>query len=569
MSQREREPGYEFCICHLEDRGKDAEKFWSEINKIFEDSENEKIDFRGFFFVPQKGEPKFNFSDKTFSKKVYFRGATFSKHVDFSHVTFSDYTDFSSVIFCENVNFRNCKFSESANFNSVVFSGISDFRGCEFSKGANFSGTIFSGKSNFQNTVFSKKVYFRGATFFEKIYFHRAIFSRKAYFQDSVFFKLVYFRDTTFSKKISLHGALFLGGCNFRDATFLEDAYFKKTVFSKKASFNNNKFSKDAHFDGTEFGGDASFRDVEFGGDANFRRVTFSKNAVFSASVFKGKARFQRSNFHSCEFRGAEFKEVYFKDAVFVNELDFFGVFIESYGKFINTVFSSGANIGGCDFGEPVKISFNRVNLSKTSFKNTDLSKINFENCTWAKIDKGFISIQRILGEENRRFGLYDEFKLREEKKEGKKPISDDYSFIETLNRQLKYNYEEKRNYPDAGEFYISEMEMRRLNPDTPTSKKVILTPYKVLGLYGEAIARPIFWFTTLILFSTFEFHHIGDSNMIWVESFKTALRFAYLRPDFGTTKTFLEVLLGLFTSVIGVTLIALTVIGIKRQVRR
>lgn len=408
---------------------------------------------------------------------------------------------------------------------------IIDFRDKTFSQEVNFSGATFSQEVNFVNANFPEFTAFLFATFFQEVNFNGAIFSQEVRFGNATF------------KSANFWETKFYGNADFQNATF-KSANFWYATFYKDVNFRNATFYKDV---GSE-----------------------QANVKFKQTIFKGKARFQKSVFEiPSSFKGAEFNKVYFKNANFEKKLDFSEVFIESYAKFTKTKFRSEVEFRECDFGEPVKISFNSVNLSNTSFKNTDLSKINFENCTWAKIDKGFISIQRILGEENRRFGLYDEFKLREEKKEGKKPISDDYSFIETLNRQLKYNYEEKRNYPDAGEFYISEMEMRRLNPDTPTSKKVILTPYKVLGLYGEAVARPIFWFTILILFSTFEFHHIGDSNIIWVESFKTALRFAYLRPDFDSTRTFLEVLLGLFTSVIGVTLIALTAIGIKRQVRR
>jgi len=74
----------------------------------------------------------------------------------------------------------------------------------------------------------------------------------------------------------------------------------------------------------------------------------------------------------------------------------------------------------------------------------------------------------------------------------------------------LKDNYEHQGNYPDAGDFYIGEMEMRRLNPSTNRLERFLLTLYRYLSLYGEDYRLPPLWILLWLFFGSVLMGTIG-----------------------------------------------------------
>jgi uncharacterized protein YjbI with pentapeptide repeats len=351
--------------------------------------------------------------------------------------------------------------------------------------------------------------------FTEIVYFHSATFSCDVSFTRAKFLKTVSFADVEF-----------FGFAGFRDADFFGDTFFNDAIFHGECLFMIAEFADRVLFPNAAFLDDVDFGGAKFFKAALFPGSVFEQNALFSSVDFSGETKFEKAVFSSAYFNNTRFS-----DSVNFYETDF-----AEHVSFLHV-----------DFDVEEKAKFHKTNLTKASFLYTDVSKLNFLDPEWP-IVKGKLF--------NRR-ACYDETENK------------DYPAIESVYRQLKHNYEENRNYPVAGDFYIGEMEMRRKNPNTRKTEKLLFDCYKVLGLYGESFKLPVFWFIILLTFSTFEFQYIGDSNMTWIKSFKTALKFSYLRPDFNDTKTFLEVFLGLFTSVFGVVLIAMSAIGIKRKVRR
>ncbi len=92
---------------------------------------------------------------------------------------------------------------------------------------------------------------------------------------------------------------------------------------------------------------------------------------------------------------------------------------------------------------------------------------------------------------------------------------------LEWLYRQLKDNYEKRRDFPQAGEFYYGEMEMKRLSRwyrrFTPFS---LTTLYWALSGYGERTFRALAVFVILLIAASF---------------FATVPRCKFIRADYTT----------------------------------
>lgn len=137
---RETEGNNQHCICHLEDKKKDSEKFWKEFDKIRK-SNLDLLDYSGFYFVQGKGKDFIFPEPDQINRDVSFEGAKFS--VDYGElvkVTFKGHVNFknaeflgdSYLIWCkfeDDVSFVNTKFANKVSFSNSTFYGLADFAG--------------------------------------------------------------------------------------------------------------------------------------------------------------------------------------------------------------------------------------------------------------------------------------------------------------------------------------------------------------------------------------------------------------------------------------------------------
>ncbi len=225
---------------------------------------------------------------------------------------------------------------------------------------------------------------------------------------------------------------------------------------------------------------------------ADFRDATFSGEAHFSGATFSGEADFFGATFsRGADFSGATFFKAYFSGAKFFGRTLF--ATLQDDNKIVR-VFSE-ANI---DFREVTinpldALSFRDADLRKCRFLDTDLRKVEITGATWSRVGN--------------RFGVYDEIAPLQDEEERQ------FSRIERLYRELKQNYEERRDYERAGDFHFGEKEMRRLNPDTPLTSKVLLNLYKLSSGYGERFLRPLLWAGVLLTLSTYGYLALGLSD--------------------------------------------------------
>ena len=97
------------------------------------------------------------------------------------------------------------------------------------------------------------------------------------------------------------------------------------------------------------------------------------------------------------------------------------------------------------------------------------------------------------------------------------------YETVEALYRDLRRNYEDSLRYPDGGDFYVREMEMKRLGRAPGTGllswlKRNIslLSVYWILSKYGESYDRALAWIVgSVLLFAFLRFIIIPSTSLV------------------------------------------------------
>ena len=434
-----------------------------------------------------------DFSKRTFKKTLNFSGAVIQGTLKFwksnfsgnFHVNFckAQFSDNSYLVFVEAnfsgtswVNFNQSRFSGEAgvNFSGATIGGeVSlEFSQVEFSKKACacFSRTLFSGKIKVRfgsNTKFSDESYAN---------FSKAIFSREA---------IANFRKTQFSDKAH---------ANFSSSSFSKNSYadFSYSNFSEESyvSFSNSKiFEKSKiNFFRTKFSSKAY---------VNISRAQFSNEAVidFSESQFSGET-------------WASLQKAHFLDR---SELSWINIFPSNHSQ---------PWFEAMKCAPSAKIRFESSNLSQASFYKADIEGFTFKNITWGKVRGGFIPRFVLKDEELFEINQKEELKKLDEnpelseaeKKKKKRELEIDYfRQVEILYRQLKRNYEEKRDYHGAGDFHFGELEMRRRQKTWFRQWTSLTLPYRLFSGYGEKWGRALLSFFIAVLLS-------AGLNLLWIQ---------------------------------------------------
>jgi hypothetical protein len=222
----------------------------------------------------------------------------------------------------------------------------------------------------------------------------------------------------------------------------------------------------------------------------------------------------------------------------------------------------------------PDVLIFQDADLRKITFRGTDLRKAEMTNVDWPeivwpkKMPKGFGWLR------SKRFGVYDEDSLQ-------KGRTHSFPHIERLYRELKQNYEDRRDYDRAGDFHYGEKEMRRKSPKTLARHWFPVWIYWWASGYGERCLRPLFWFVGLLLLSTFGYLYWGlepkgsSSRMVmtngWdcLKSVHYSLRvMILLKPDDLVPVGFGK-FMNTVQSVFGPVLIGLFALALRQRLKR
>jgi uncharacterized protein YjbI with pentapeptide repeats len=542
----------EYCIFHRPNKNeKEAEEFWRKFFDRFKPEEEkieggkirrfvfkEDLDCSGYVFPASFGETGMvvrtheharPFCYSIFKGNVDLSEATFSGDVDFSYAKFEKKAVFSWTKFSGDVIFLGTKFSRVAVFSNAKFEGKAFFSGATFSRAlfikatfsetADFSGTEFEKKAFFLGTKFSGNVHFSYAKFEKNMDFSEAKFSRVAVFSNAEFSGDVIFVKTNFS------AADFIGTkfsrALFIKATFSETADFSGTEFEKKADFSYAKFSGDVHFSYAKFSEEAVFSNVKFEKESDFLGATFSGNVDFSGANFEEKSDFSEAKFE---------KSVLFSNTRFYKFLNFLRTKFPTLKDDAEDILSY-ASFRSVYFEHPEWIVFDGVEgKAKISFINTDISRVVFRNCSFDFLyDEFLLKNRKKLEEElkvveerinsieksiRERIYSVKEFKALKDRRKLEYEL-DCLTLDNVLSviRMLRENFDYYMRYEESGRLFVKEMDLKRdyLRKGGAEKRRFAdkisryvewfaYSLYRIMGLYGESIARPIFWIPVIII---------------------------------------------------------------------
>lgn len=346
----------------------------------------------------------------------------------------------------------------------------------------------------------------------------------------------------------SFIGFVFPASFAFKNALFSRNAVFLSSKFNGKVEFHNATFTGKAVFNGATFSADATFRSAKFNEDASFDGTQFTHNVSFKDAKFLSRTLFAP---------GKEDGEVIqiFPGADSAAECDFRNAIIDP----------------------PDSLIFRDVDLTKCRFQGTDLRKVEFTGVEWPQIvsKKWPKIIRKTWPTIGRRFGVYDEIAPLPEGQ------TRAWHHIERLYRELKQNYEDRRDYERASDFHYGEKEMRRRNPQTSWGLRVLLSIYWLLSGYGERYVRPLICATVVLLVGAVLYMCLGLSPKSggptldvmsawdWLRSAFYSFRvMTLLRPDDLAPIRYAK-LVHAFQSLSGPVLLGLFALAVRQRLKR
>jgi hypothetical protein len=441
---------------HSRDPNKDNRAFQLEIEEILRkaESNNGVADFRGFVFVEA------NYLGRTLKPSCIFSGAVFTQEADFRGATFA-----------QDAHFHGARFMQIANFRGATFTQIAHFSEATFTQGAQFRVSTFLQDANFSEATFTRDAHFGKATFTGDAHFDQGAFAQDA---------------------------------NFSEATFTRDAHFGKTMFQEDAGFSAAKFMRDAHFGQATFSQQSDFSEAIFAQDAHFRDVTFTEETNFNEAKLNQLADFRDAKFRDISrFRRTRFRGDPGLLAFPVHSSARAGAPTKDEGRLPGPVFTR------TKFENPQNVDFYQTYLGQALLHNCDVSNLSFSDVTWRRRGRGagrlMVFDEEIeLGADDPGAGLKKNPDYRWDLTEALRPGHGDpnersYSLIAEIYQQLNKNYDERRDYLAAGDFYYGEMEMKRLAG--PQRIPVfrwwhqnlgLVAWYKYASAYGESYIRPV-----------------------------------------------------------------------------
>jgi uncharacterized protein YjbI with pentapeptide repeats len=473
------------------------------------------------------------FINFVFPGRADFRDITFTRNADFSGATFNDRADFEDVQFLKRTSFHGVKFLGIANFSRAKFTWGANFQEAIFTEHADFRGTNISAAAYFWDALFNKRAIFAGATFTQESYFGRATFTEAAEFLEAAFGEAGDFHGAKFTKRANFFGATFTAEAGFIGTTFTEEADFSWAIFSRRTNFIDAMFLKRADFSEAGFI-EANFSGATFNHGANFVGAGFTRTII-------GSEREERLVKARYIFAGAK--------------VDFRRVIINS----------------------PDVVTFIGADLTKCQFLDTDLRKMQLVDVKWPQKGRRLVVYDEIALAE-----LEDETEeLEDETEEEEEGSVRPWSQIERLYRELKQNYEDRRDYEHAGDFHYGEKEMRRQNPDTALGLRFFLALYWLFSGYGERYLRPLLWAGLLFVGSTIGYMwwglrpKAGGSQLAWTNGWDWLQGAHYsfrvmtlLKPDDWVPVGYAHVI-NTFQTLLGPLSLGLFALALRQRLKR
>jgi hypothetical protein len=265
-------------------------------------------------------------------------------------------------------------------------------------------------------------------------------------------------------------------------------------VFHQNTNFSGVEFHANTNFRKTVFRGDVTLAMSRFTKGVQFEDAVFEKNAAFGGCKFDGQARFVNTRFFGkVSFMWAKFEDVWFK------------------GVDGNLVFHSESDFRQLNLSGNLHMIFESVSLSKASFAYTHLEKVELRTVTWHR------PRSRLPTRMGRRRMLWDEDALLRDSHN-----REDYDAVTENYSALVRRHENLRDFEAAEDFYIGEMEVRRLargallrHPALRHFRRLVnpLNIYNILSCYGSSYLQAFWVLVCLVVLFSIGFLFTGLSS--------------------------------------------------------
>lgn len=648
------EEGSNLCIFHLPVENKDPKKFWQYFRNYLkvliektEDSNIVKANESHPLFLIGKDELDeklyVNYNNKIKERETWFfigfQFPSMNSEYNFDAFTFAS-CEFSEAKFTGNAYFNNLKFLDSAIFFKTEFLGETVFYSTQFYANTDFKRAEFKDNTRFDNAEFSRYANFRHATFCRKVDFQMTSFLNFADFEDAKFILYSNFSSAKFKHQVF-----------FNNTKFYNDVNFKKAKFSDFADFNSSKFIYNSNFDQTIFSGITNFKRTLINGKLSFINSNINNKLIFEGIDIKANSLLLFWNLYFGQGKSdIEAKEVVkgtFEGSIYTSNgsIIFMDIpegmdrisFIHTeiyydrpYIKFYNVGWGTNPKnfLFDTNFiflkqidswkklfeSDDIELLSEIFNITMLLTKNErkridaliqqDAISNNFSQKTISenKLIKS-LALKFIFPEPYTKDNLKDFINAIfcvdiENRNKLKKLISLD---VERITREIRRFYEDFGNYPDAGDYYIAEMEYRRvrtsftLKPIKTLFFRLALELYKLFSYYGESPSRAFLWLLFILfggglvyLFTGFKyFENTIAYRLIFDFSkfgktisdyFCKAIPFAFsnLIPGYFrfASQTYQPTsqwttIISLIEGTLGITLLTLFLLAVRRRFRR
>jgi len=290
----------------------------------------------------------------------------------------------------------------------------------------------------------------------------------------------VYFVNTKFHGNVDFFN-IQLTSVNFSNAHFFGNFYLSNVNSNEIFLFSKAKFENDDS--------KVTFKECDLN-LANFSLTTFDslifKDSTLNRTKFRTTTIKDKLSISECTFSGkSDFSDCHFLGESIFSLTSFHTDTIFQYAHFTNIV-----RYHNVDFKEQQLVIFNG-DLSNVSFIGTDITRIKFSD--------------KILWNNNDRYSILDARELIND------PQNFNLSSVLSVYRNLRENYEFYLMYEEAGQFFVKEMELKRIYFEDPNDRyqtKIkkwrryfsVTNCYNILSTYGESFKRISLW--SIALFS-------------------------------------------------------------------
>jgi hypothetical protein len=499
--------------------------------------------FNGVFFGDDT-----QFDGATFDARASFAGAAFSDNASFRRAVFGNAARFDGVVFGDKASFAGAQFGDGARFNGARFGQRASLADTRWGNDASFVGATFGWRIRADRAAFADRAVFRNAVFASEASLRKMTFGTKATFEGGSFAGEASFSASQIGNDANFADAKFGPGISFRRAAFGRLATFRRASFGDRAWFTAATFGPGVAFAHATFQGRTRFNLATFAERANFEDTTFSGHISFQSAVFDGRTSFRLATFE----RARNFGPLVVVGLLSLEQASFLeAVRLEISAQRLlasRAEFPEGADVrvrwaeivlDQADFGAPgivaaappfpavdeteliARYQLREVRPRLASVRGANLaglvvSALDLTTCRFfgahsldrlgvegdsffAQSPRG-TSGRRVIAEEQewraqRRRGLWPkwtapESMFAEESVAKIETLSPDA--IASIYRALRRGRENNGDAPGAADFYFGEMEMRRLDQNSPRAERAILWLYWLVSAYGLRSLRAL-----------------------------------------------------------------------------